>query len=241
MNFFLLAISFLTIIPVKLKGTPQPGDFGRSALWFPFVGVAVGGLSALSFFILEKSFSQFLGAVLTCAVWIGLTGGLHLDGLADCFDGMLNASSPQRRLEIMKDPRLGTFGGIGLVLAILIKVAILSSFSGPASFVWFPLAAATGRWLLLPAGKQPLARPGGMGAGYAIGLSARVTAAASIPLIVLVVLVGWPGLVAVGAAHLAAWAIFGFAKRRLGGITGDVMGLTVEMGELVVLFTGLLI
>jgi adenosylcobinamide-GDP ribazoletransferase len=235
MKSLLLAFSFLTVFPVKLKEPPAAGDLGRAAAWYPLIGMMIGGLSALAAWGLRMVFPPFLAAVLTTALWIVMSGGLHLDGLADCFDGLLNASSPQRRLEIMKDPRLGTFGGIGLFLAILLKIAAIQAL--PLESIWyaFPLAGALGRWLLLPAGKQPLARPGGMGADFASGLRARAFWGAAVVVIVLIFLGGWKACAAVAVCHLAAWRIFRASKSRLGGVTGDVFGLTVESAEILTL------
>jgi adenosylcobinamide-GDP ribazoletransferase len=237
MKYVLLAFSFLTVLPVKLKEAPAQGDLGRAAGWFPWIGILIGGVSALAAWGLRMVFPSLLAAVLTAAVWIGLSGGLHLDGLADCFDGLLNASTPARRLEILKDPRLGTFGGIGLLLAIILKVTAIQAL--PTSSLWLvlPLAGALGRWLLLPAGKQPLARPGGMGADFAAGLRPAAFLSAAIPLIGLVIWGGWKAFAAVLACHLAAWGIFLFSKNRLGGVTGDVFGLTVEAAEILTLLT----
>ena len=235
MKYLLLAFSFLTVLPVRLKEAPAPGDLGRAAAWYPLIGLMIGGLTALAAAGLRLVFPPLLAAVLTAAVWIGLSGGLHLDGLADCCDGMLNASRPERRLEIMKDPRLGTFGGIGLLLAILLKIAAIQSL--PMAGIWLalPLAGALGRWLLLPGGKQLLARPGGMGADFASGLQPSAFFAAAIPLVVLVLLGGWRVIAAILVCHAAAWGIFRFSKDRLGGVTGDVFGLTVEIAEILTL------
>lgn len=235
MKYLSLALSFLTVFPVRLKEKPLPGDLGRAAGWFPFTGAIIGAVVAGAYVGLNLLFPSPLAAVLATAIWIGLTGGLHLDGLADCCDGMLSASSPERRLEIMKDPRLGTFGGIGLFLAILLKTACL--YSIPDGQVWFalPLAAATARWLLLPTGRQALARPGGMGADFSSGLTLKAFLPAALVAGILAAVAGWRGLAAFLAAHLAALLVFRSAKRRLGGVTGDVFGLVVELSELVVL------
>ncbi len=239
MNHLRLAIAFLTVIPVRLKTAPAPGDLGRAASWFPLVGAVIGGLAAAAYYGLSLVLPPLLAAALSVAVWIALTGGLHLDGLADCCDGMLNASSPERRLEIMKDPRLGAFGGTGLVLAILIKISAVSSLpigeGTPLPWLALPLAGATARWLLLPAGIQKQARPGGMGADFASGLTPPVFFWAGLGLAVFTALAGWPGLAAVLAAHLLAWLVFRFAHARLGGLTGDVFGLLVELAEITVL------
>jgi len=235
MKSLLLAISFLTTMPVNLKEAPGPGDLGRSGAWFPWLGLVIGALAALAFYGLSLAFQPLLAAALAAALWVALTGGLHLDGLADCCDGLFHPSNPQRRLEIMKDPRLGSFGGLGLVLAVVLKIIAIANLSEPALLLGLPLAAAAGRWLLLPAGMQPQARPGGMGADFAAGLSPRVLLLGALPVLVLAGLAGWRGLAGLTAACIAALAIFRLARSRLGGLTGDVFGLTVEAAEIAVL------
>jgi adenosylcobinamide-GDP ribazoletransferase len=233
MKRFVLAISFLTIIPVRLKEPPLPGDLGKAAGWFPVIGTVIGGLVAAAHYGLSFIFPPLLAALLTASVWIGLTGGLHLDGLADCFDGMLNASSRERRLEIMKDPRLGTFGAIGLILSILMKIICL--YSMPTNTVWIalPLAAAVGRSLLLPAGKQQMARPDGMGTDFASGLNKTAIIWAAVVVGILSGLAGWRGLSIILVVLGVTWLVLCSVKARLGGVTGDVLGLIVELAELV--------
>jgi adenosylcobinamide-GDP ribazoletransferase len=232
-----LAFAFMTVLPIRLKEELSPGDLGKASSWYPLVGVFIGGLVWLAKYGLQQVFTPLLAAVLSVAFWVFLSGGLHLDGLADCFDGMLNSSLPERRLEIMKDPRLGTFGGLGLVLALLIKVEAVYSLAPGSDWIAILTAAALGRWMILLAGKQPLARPGGMGADFALGLRMSSFAWAAILPVVLVILGGWRGLIAAGLAHLAALGIFRLVRSRLGGVTGDVYGLIVEVTELVVLLT----
>ena len=232
-----LAFAFMTVLPVRLKEELSPGDLGKASGWYPLVGVLIGGLVWLAKYSLQQIFPLLLTAVLCVTLWVFLSGGLHLDGLADCFDGMVNSSSPERRLEIMKDPRLGSFGGLGLLLALLIKVAAVYSLAPGRDWVAILSAAALGRWMILLAGKQPLARPGGMGADFALGLKTASFAWAAILPLALVILGGWQGLLAAALAHLAALGIFRLARSRLGGVTGDVYGLTVEITELVVLLT----
>ncbi len=93
------------------------------------MGLCIGALVAGSFALLQIYFSHGISAALALAFWVVLTGGLHLDGLADCFDGMFHASNPERRLQIMKDPHTGAFGVIGLILVLLIKFSALTSLS----------------------------------------------------------------------------------------------------------------
>ncbi|MEA4813056.1 MAG: adenosylcobinamide-GDP ribazoletransferase [Anaerolineaceae bacterium] len=233
-NLF-LALSFLTIIPIETRKVHNPDDLGKAAAWFPLIGALMGALLAGVYYGLQLIFPLPVSAVLATIFWVFLSGGLHLDGLADSCDGLLNASSPERRLEIMKDPRLGSFGGIGLVLAIFLRVVLLNSIPIQEIFFALPLAAALGRWMLILAALQPMARPGGLGDAFAKGLKQDTWMPAALTVIFLVVLGGWKGIVGALLAHLLAIAVFSFAKRRLGGMTGDVFGLTVEISELSVL------
>jgi adenosylcobinamide-GDP ribazoletransferase len=235
MKRFLMAITFLTVLPVHLKEPPQPGDQGKAAGWYPIIGALIGVLVAVAYYGFSLIFPPILAALLAVIIWIGVTGGLHLDGLADSCDGILNSSSPERRLEIMKDPRLGTFGGTGLVLAILLKVICLVSLPSAVIWIALPLATSVARWLLLPAGKQPLARPGGLGADFASGLNKGAFFQAGLVVVLLTALAGWQGLLVVLVVHFVTWLVLRSVKIRLGGITGDILGLVVELAEAVTL------
>ncbi len=230
-----LALSFLTILPIRAPDS-RPEDLGRAAAWFPAVGLVLGALLVAARWALGWLFPPLLAAALVVALWAALTGGLHLDGLADCGDGLLAAVPPARRLEIMRDPRLGTFGGLSLCLFILLKILAVAALPvGPARLYALVLAPALARGLMLLTVRQPSARPGGLGAAFALGLTpAGLLAAAGLPL-VLVLLGGWRAAAAAGLALLVTLAVLGLARRRLGGVTGDVFGLTVEMTELAVL------
>jgi adenosylcobinamide-GDP ribazoletransferase len=242
MQRFKLALGFLTVLPVHLASAPQPGDLGRAAVWFPWVGLVLGALLAAARWGLTALFPASLAAVLTVALWAALTGGLHLDGLADCCDGLLAAVAPARRLEIMKDPRLGAFGGAGLVLHLLVKTAALVAIpqaltpaQAGTGLLPLLLAPSLARRLILLAARQPMARPGGLGAEFSQGLPARALVLAALVPAVLAVCAGWRGLAAATLAGLATWGCIRLARARLGGLTGDVLGLVVEVSEAAVL------
>ncbi len=231
MRSLLFALGFLTSIPVRTPA-PQAGDLGRAAIWFPFVGAIIGAVLVVMQLILTRFFAPLLAGALIVVVWIAVTGGLHLDGLADCGDGLLAATSRERRLEIMRDPRLGTFGGMVLVMHLLIKTLAVASLTAPIALL---LAPALARWLMLFVARQPAARPGGLGAAFSAGLpQASWVGAAIIPLLLSV-----PGLprsiLAVIAAMLVTWGVIRLTRSRLGGVTGDVFGMTIEVVEVVVL------
>ena len=184
-------------------------------------------------------FPPFLSAVLIVAAWAALTGGLHLDGLADCADGLLLPVDRIRRLETLRDPSVGAFGVITLVLALLLKTAAVAAAVDPvAALLLAPLWA---RWTLLLGARQPSARVEGLGARFAAGLTPSILAQAlASALLATVLIVLWRGHfllagLAILAAHGAAVAVIALARRRLGGVTGDVLGLIVEGSEVAVL------
>ncbi len=180
MKYLRLAFGFLTIIPVAVDEDVESFDLGRSAGWYPLVGVFIGAVVALIRWVAGLIVPPFAAAVLSTGSWVMLTGGLHLDGLADCCDGMLVAATPERRLEIMKDSRLGTFGVTGLVLHLLLKIGLLLTLSGAQLAVAVPLATALGRWMVLLAVRQPIARAGGLGATLSSGVQWKTIAVASV-------------------------------------------------------------
>jgi len=230
-----LAVGFLTVFPLPpLQEELQPGDLGRSAAWFPLVGLVIGALLTLALSGLPLILPASVSAVIVVALWALMTGGLHLDGLADCGDGLLAAVSRERRLEIMRDPRLGSFGGMTLVLHLLLKVSLLAALAAHPLKALL-IAPVLARWLILIVARQPNVRPGGLGAEFALGLSRKSYLYAAILPILAVLYGGVRGVLAALLAHLVMFAVIRLAKSRLGGVTGDVLGLTVELGEVAAL------
>lgn len=236
LQFFFLAFSFLTTLPV-----PQVpliiGGLGRSARYFTLVGAVIGGLVFALNRLLIGRVDEWLVAVLVVLLWVWLTGGLHLDGFADCCDGLLASVSAERRLTIMKDPTVGTFATLGLILLVLLKIALVKVLlpAEPSSSLPILTAAITARWLILPVALQPPARPSGMGADFALGVEWFIPVLAGILPIALLIWGGIPVLIAMIAAHLAAAWLVWIARQRIGGVTGDVLGMVVEVTEVVVL------
>lgn len=224
------AFGLLTTLPVGVPEPWQPGDSGRASVWVPLVGMVIGGLTWLCWLALGKYVPPPVASLGTLLVWVGLTGGLHLDGLADCCDGLLGSAARERRLEIMKDPHLGAFGVVGLFFTLALKAAALGLLA-TSSGLSIILAATLSRWLILPASLLPQARPGGMGADFAAGLQPGSIFFAAIIPIGLAFLLGMQGWMAVLAALIAAAAVLGLAWKRIGGLTGDVLGALVEATE----------
>jgi adenosylcobinamide-GDP ribazoletransferase len=237
MKFLRVAFTLLTTIPVPAPAEWQPGDSGRAAGWYPLVGLVIGLLVAATHALAGTIFPPLVTAALALFAWVALTGGLHLDGLSDCCDGLLHASNPEKRLQIMKDSHIGAFGAIGLGLALLLKFVALASLAPERAAPAILLAASLGRWAILPAGFQPLARPGGLGADFASGLAKSSLITGAILPLALAALLGLNGLLALVIPLIGVFGLLRFARARIGGVTGDVFGLLVETTEILTLLT----
>ncbi|MCH5276975.1 MAG: adenosylcobinamide-GDP ribazoletransferase [Desulfovibrionaceae bacterium] len=234
------ALGFFTRLPV---GSAPSSDVRGIMRWFPVVGLIVGTLTGLLTGLAALILPPPLSGVLGCLAWVFLTGGLHLDGVADCGDGLPVEAPPARRLEIMKDSRLGTFGGAALFFVLAVKAAALGTLTAslaPFAAGWkafFPLAgmccmaATLGRSLTVLAMRLPAARPDGLGARARDGMTFWDEAMALALGLAVCLVNGARGLTALAAALLAAWLILSAARKRLGGVTGDVFGCLTESVE----------
>ena len=223
-----IAFGLMTTLPVKLPDDWSAGDSGRASAWYPFVGLAIGALTWLAWQGAGMIFPPYVAGALTLMVWVVLTGGLHLDGLADCCDGLLASTPVERRLEIMKDPHIGAFGVIGLIVVLFLKAAALTSLPSGSGIL---LAASLSRWCILAAGMLPLARPSGMGADFKSGFRRSFVLWGAVIPLAIALLMGPRGILAALAGIVAAALVSWFARARIGGVTGDVFGMVVEIVE----------
>ena len=235
---FPLALTFLTVFPWPRLREVTPGDLVRSLFWYPWVGALLGLIYWGAGVLLIKFFLPLAAAALLLLLTVLLTRGLHLDGLADTVDGLGGGRTPEERLALMKDSRLGAFGGISLVLVLLLKFAFLQtllSLTMTRSLILFPLIS---RWgLVLLAGMAPYARPGGgLGQAMTDGATTTLIAGATVSALILSFVAGGiRGPVILGLAGLVLWVLSWYSSRTLGGITGDVYGATAELLETFVL------
>jgi adenosylcobinamide-GDP ribazoletransferase len=233
----LIALQFLTNLPIRLPGMPQPEEQGRSLLWYPLVGLLIGLVLVCGNWLLDGSANLLVAAVLL-TLWVGMTGALHLDGLADTADAWLGGfGDRERTLTIMKDPRSGPIAVVVLVLLLLLKFAALWVLLGADSGLALLLAPLLGRAALLALFlNTPYVRPGGLGQALAEHLphdaGQKVLLATALGILLLG---GWSGLLAL----LIAAAVFYLVRRslmsRLGGTTGDTAGALLELVECAVL------
>ncbi len=236
MNGLFLTLSFLTTLPIVPSRYQYEVRHWRTAVfWFPIIGGLIGGLVWLVGWASGLIFGAWLSAVLAVSAWAVATGGLHLDGLADCFDGLLVMAERERRLEIMRDPRLGAFGAIGLILFLLVKISAVQAVLANERGLALVAAAVTGRAMISWVARQPAARSDGLGLVFSVQIRPFFLIIATLPPIGLLILMGWRGGLALALTLIVVAGIIAFARRRIGGVTGDVFGLTVELVELAVL------
>ncbi|WP_434776161.1 adenosylcobinamide-GDP ribazoletransferase [Pseudomonas oryzihabitans] len=227
---WLIAVQFLTRLPVRLPGMPAPEAIGRSVLWYPAVGLLIGAVLSLIAW-LGAGGGVFLQAALVLAGWVMVTGGLHLDGLADTLDAWVGGyGDRERTLAIMKDPACGPMGVLALLLTLLLKWSALVVLL-PDSLVCLWLAPLAGRlalpWLLLT---TAYVRPGGLGDMLSRHLPRK--------LLNRVLLLGAAGLALLPQGFMALLVTAGIAllarralRQRLGGTTGDTAGALLEITE----------
>lgn len=247
------ALSLFTAIPVGGDAQLRKEDAARAVRWLPAVGLLLGGIGSCVLLGAggASESRRLLGAALAVAAIALLTGGLHLDGLADTADGLGSRRPAAEALDIMRRSDIGPMGVAALVLVLLVQVTALAAIPRPPqAAAALVLAEVTGRVSVVIATGSPAARPGGFGALVAGGTSTRQRAAT---VALLGCAVGLGGLAAGGAALaerglaatiaglLAGWFVLATAQRRLGGTTGDVFGAIVSLSATAVLVTAALV
>ena len=236
MTSFLVALRFLTILPVGGAIQVDSRLFIRSSKYYPLVGLLIGGLLWGLDRLARMAFSSDLTAGLLIVFWVVLTGALHLDGLGDTLDGCYGGKTPADRLRIMKDVHLGTMGVVGIVLLLMVKyVALKEMLISPALAIFLIMIPLAGRWTpVFLAAFWPYARPeGGLGQGLVQEMGKKELFWATLfAWGITIGAAGWLGL-GVMAVHLI-WSLLSgwFFFRKLGGVTGDTIGATIETGEL---------
>jgi adenosylcobinamide-GDP ribazoletransferase len=241
----LVAAAFLTRVPVPVAAAAA--DVGRAARWFPLIGGLLGGATALIAWTMTDV--VHFPAALTATLIVGLaawaTGAIHLDGLADTVDGLGGGRDREGVLRIMRDPLIGSYGAAALLFVVGVKVtAITALLDRNAALPFVVVAPAISRWTILAlAAWLPYARPeGGLGNAITHGrdtiglvVATAVTALIAVGALRVVGIVVWAF-----AALTAVW-IARIARRRIGGVTGDVFGASVELTETSVLLCGVLL
>ena len=236
---FSLAWQFLTVLPwVRAKGEADPRLLGPSMACYPLIGLLLGLILWIPFWFLVWIFPRSLADGLLVLLLVLLTGAFHLDGLADTLDGLAYGKTSEERMRIMKDHRVGAFGVIGLILILGIKFLALDSLPKQTAIKGLVVALALSRYsmvqLLL---RAPYARKeGGLGLAFKETLTKKEWFAAAIfSLACSLLFIKMPGLILWGLVALSTFLLEKFFVRKLGGVTGDVLGAANEINETLVL------
>lgn len=231
---FLVALRFLTILPLPGAGLSPDYAIARSMRYYPLVGLGIGLILVLANHLFAIVLPQTVVAILLVIVLVLLTGALHLDGFSDTIDGLKSGKSRKEILGIMRDSRVGAFGVVGLTCLLILKYALLSNI--PAVFLdrSLILMATLSRWSMVQVCSFSVyARPdGGLAKPFAEGAGKReLWVSTGVAVAVAAVLLGLKGVLIVGLNALLNQGIRAYFHRRLGGITGDILGATNELSE----------
>jgi len=230
---FLLAVQFLTIIPVRLKRPPSPQDKADSAIFFPVAGLIIGIILYAGYIILHKIFPQFLADILILIFWVFVTRGMHLDGVADVFDGFYEGNGREKVLQIMKDPHIGAIGALGLLLFVLLKFGGIHSMPGniKPGFLLVVPSIARGTMVVL-AYLLPYARIDGTGRDFVNGIKIKQAIAAILISVISISILGMRAAGVMTINVLVVFMLYLYFKKRINGITGDCLGFTCEVSEI---------
>ncbi|HXP30661.1 MAG TPA: adenosylcobinamide-GDP ribazoletransferase [Stellaceae bacterium] len=236
---FLLALRFLTRLPLGAAGPPEPGALAPAGWAFPIVGAFIGIVSGLAYAVAASlDLPPLAAGLIAIGASVLLTGGLHEDGLADTADGLGGGSDPAERLAIMRDSRLGSFGVLALIFSVGLRAAAIAFIATRWQVLGALIAAhAVGRGALPAAlALLPPARSEGLGAEAGQPDQAVVLWSAGIAVVIALAALGWrTGIEAAAAAAIVMALRAWIARRQLGGQTGDVLGAIEQGGETVVL------
>jgi cobalamin 5'-phosphate synthase/cobalamin synthase len=248
---FTLAVTFLTGIPLKVEGDVSPADLWRSMGWYPLVGLVLGAAAWGVYAGLLELLPGLVAAALVVILLEAVTRGLHMDGLMDTADGIFSGAPRERALEIMKDHNVGAMGVVAAVLLLILKVAALGALTRADAAA--PLLAGWCAARALPAldvYAWPYARAAGTGEAFTrertpgpLALAGVLLAAGVVTTVLVALAVTGAGawyaglavaVIAMGAALLVQAAV----AKRLGGLTGDVYGMGIELAEAAALVVG---
>jgi adenosylcobinamide-GDP ribazoletransferase len=236
-----ISILFATRLPLAHSAPIGGADIGRAGWALPVVGIAVGLVGALAYWIAFRLRLPALAcAGLALAATMAVTGCLHEDGLGDTFDGFGGGRSRERKLEIMRDSRIGTYGACALITSLLLRAAALASMATPETAAIALVAAHAGARAMMPVFMRvvPPARTDGLAADAGRPSFERAAIAVLIGLAVAAAGLGVAkAMVALALLLVVLAAVRWLCRREIGGQTGDVLGALEQIGEIAILLT----
>lgn len=240
MKLFIATLCFLTQIPIPFQKNSVLSDeeFSKGIVYYPFVGLIVGGISFFVFWVLQfilQDFSNFftIGCAVLCEVLV--TGAFHLDGLADSCDGLFSSRKKERMLEIMRDSRVGTNGVIAIFFDLFFKIVLIQRLQYTSwVIILMPIAGKMATPVFMKS--QYARKEAGLGSIYLREEYDKfMLSAIFIGAFMLVVPIGIYGIFCVIGVLFFAWLFRNYVKSKIGGMTGDTLGAGAELCELIFL------
>lgn len=227
---FILAIQFLTRLPINIPVNFNKENIRKSTFFYPFIGLILGSLSVIPYYFLS-SYNKDIATFLTIIIMIILTGGLHLDGLSDTADGFFSNRNKKGTLEIMQDSRIGAFGVLSLILIILFKYILITNIESNSP-VFLILSMGNSRLIvLLQIAFKNVARPDGLGDMIHSSKPRLYILSGSILHVILNIFLNIKYLLPLLGAFIIGEIISLYTYKKIGGFTGDVYGATIEITE----------
>ena len=238
MKTLLIALQFLTIFPVRIKGMLKEKELAASLAYFPLAGLFIGVLSWLVFFCLSRFLSAPSAVMIALAVSVFSSGGMHLDGLADTADGFYAGKDKEHTLLIMRDSRIGAMGVIAIVLVLLLKFSLLTGLSLDAAGKALIMMHVYSRWsMVLACYRLDYARAEGKaGAFMRYASKKELIAAGAVCLSVFIAAGGMKGIAVFLSALVPVFGFMRLSQKKINGMSGDTLGALNEIAELSVLF-----
>lgn len=235
MNIFILAVQFMTRIPININLEVKREDFQKTVKFFPIIGLIIGCFEAIIYCISNKFFSNTIATFMTILFHVIITGGMHIDGLSDTIDGIFSGRSKERMLEIMKDSRIGTFGALAIIFLILGKIIFLTKI--PQNniiklIIITPVISRTMNIFLMY--KRKYARTiEGMGDLF-IGVLERKNYIIALVsgILISIIIFKLYGIIIFFISFLFTILFRNYIEKKIDGITGDILGASDELNEL---------
>lgn len=241
MKHLLIAFQFLTVLPLNICIEIKGEDYGRSLVYFPAIGMVIGGV--LSVVSLACGFLPVpVAAAIVLIASALISGALHLDGFADTCDGFYGSKPKEETLRIMRDSRIGVMGVVGVTLLLLLKFSLIISLPRDALWRSLIMICCFARWAQTVGCLVPYARNEGKAEAFIkYARKSDVVIGGIFTLIVFGALVGLKGIIIFFSSLIPALIFIRYAKRKIGGMTGDTIGAVSEIAEVSTLFSILVV
>ena len=233
----ILALQFLTRLPINISIDFNEKNIRNSIFFYPFVGVLIGGIAGVIYYPIAKH-SINIASIIALLIIIFLTGGLHIDGLSDTFDGFLSNRDREKTMEIMKDSRIGAFGVLSIVILLLFKFVLISSIDIDNLPIFLLLSMGNSRLVVSRLiSYKKVAREGGLGSLFHKSKPGKLILVSGLVYIGVLLLLNVYFLIPLIITFIMGELFSNWTFKKIGGMTGDIYGAIIEIGDTISLLT----